>query len=249
MPVSSDWPAWNLVWRGQCNHEARVQKCLISHKCPSGHVSLQDPSPRHSSVPAQGFFFPMQTQFSGGVLKSGQGDSKRWSVQVVWHLLPGRLREAADPDQGLADQAELLLCGGEVLVRGQTHHGSPEGFLLCVTKKALCFELKCVQVFKKSSVSNSNWLRVEYRLTPSCAAVGVDVSLPDHGHAHVSHHQEGQRPAVPAGAVHRLQSDGRFPSRQVRRCTVSFCFQAAGLDLDLCGCDETWECVKRKALF
>lgn len=79
-------------------------------------MSLQDPSPRHSSVPAQGFFFPMQTLFSGGVIKSGQADSKRWSVQVVWHLLPGRLREAADPDQGLADQAELLLCGGEVLV-------------------------------------------------------------------------------------------------------------------------------------
>lgn len=54
-------------------------------------------------------------------------------------------------------------------------------------------------------------MSVDDALTLSFAAVGVDVSLLDHCHAHVSQHQEGQRPAVPAGAVHRLQSNGRFP--------------------------------------
>lgn len=85
---------------------------------------------------------------------------------------------------------------------------------------------KCI--YLKRSVLNSRLspVRDERALTLSCAAVGVGVSLPDQSHAHVFHHQEGQRPGVPAGAVHHLQNDGTFPPRQVGRLTSVSWFQA-----------------------
>lgn len=50
-------------------------------------------------------------------------------------------------------------------------------------------------------------------LTLSCAAARVDGSVPDPRHTHVPNHREGQRPPVPPGAVHRLQSDCKYGPR------------------------------------
>lgn len=78
-------------------------------------------------------------------------------------------------------------------------------------------------------------------LTLSCAAARVDGSVPDPRHTHIPNHQEGQRPPVPPGAVHRLQSDCKYGSRPA-------CRHATGPDFDLYASDQINDGVKRNVV-
>lgn len=91
-----------------------------------------------------------------------------------------------------------------------------------------------VEYILELDVYSEQWI---LSLTPSCTAARVDGSVPDPRHTHVSNHREGQRPPVPPGAVHRLQSDCKYGPRP-----------AAGPDFDLYASDQINDCVKRNVV-
>lgn len=72
----------------------------------------------------------------------GSWHSAPVSPQVVRHLVPGRLREDTEPDQSLADQAELPLPRREVLVWGQKHHGWHETYVWIMPRSLFLVSLK-----------------------------------------------------------------------------------------------------------
>lgn len=56
-------------------------------------------------------------------------------------------------------------------------------------------------------------LKIHFCLNLTCRAARVLVSVPDKSHAHVSTHQDSERPSVRPGAVLRLQDDRKYLPR------------------------------------
>lgn len=219
-PVSSDWPAWNLVWRGQRNTNPELRNAWFLTNVPLDMWACRIHHHAIQLCPRWDFSFPCKTKFFRCRLNavSGRGGRGGFSLLVC-----------AGCSASLA-RTSTWSCWARSRPGRSGRAASTRGRSAPMRSDTAPFTWG---LFK-----NRLPVRVEDALTASCAAGGVGGSLPDHGHAHFSYHQEGQRPAVPPGAVHHLQSDGRLPKA---RCTGSFCFQGPGLTINLHGCDETRE--------